>query len=128
MTERDVERILPRKHSGELAIRKLDNRFGAVGVAKPALASRANGRHDDRRFAPRVSPVCLWRVYARTATAWMGAYGRIDYLPGRMDETSSLAVFLRTPPSSGSSGIIVIKCTASLSVMCGGSGGTFESV
>src|SRR5690348_7025347 len=43
--------------------------------------------------------------------------------PGRTLVSSSLALFLNTLPSSGSDGIMLMKFFASLSVICGGSGG-----
>ena len=48
--------------------------------------------------------------------------------PGRMLVNSSFALFFRTLPSSGSSRIMNMKFLASLSVICGGKGGTFGSV
>ena len=50
------------------------------------------------------------------------------HLCGVTAANTSLTVFLSTLPSSGSVGSMPMKCFASLSVMCGGRGGTFGSV
>ena len=54
--------------------------------------------------------------------------GLLQLLPGSTLESTCRTLFLITLPSSGSLAIIVMKFLASFSVMCGGSGGTLESV
>ncbi len=52
----------------------------------------------------------------------------IGYTELPADNATDLAAWFREAASSGSLVIMVMKCTASLMVMCGGSGGTFGSV
>ena len=109
---------------------KDENNAVALGLLLFVVPSRGPIRAPRARVGGRRVSASAVRLRIAPSPRPAAGSSRMRQLlpPGHTPESICLALPFNTLPNSGSLAIMVRKCLASLSVMCGGKGGTFGSV